>query len=102
MMVTALPTQPRLLRVDGGPSSNAYLMQRQADLIGLPVEVAATRESTALGVAVLAGLGQGLLSARAPIEANPVRAIFPPRVAPAARRRQRDRWRTFVEAAVVL
>jgi glycerol kinase len=101
-IVAALPTQPRSLRVDGGLSSNAYLMQRQADLIGVPVEVAATAESTALGMAVLAGLGEGLLSPRVAVEANPVRARFTPRVAPTERRRQRNRWRSFVEAAVVL
>jgi glycerol kinase len=101
-MVAALPTQPRSLRVDGGLSGNAYLMQRQADLIGLPVEVAATPESTALGIAVLAGLGQGLFSPGVALEANPVGATFTPRVAPSERRRQRNRWRNFVERATVL
>jgi glycerol kinase len=48
------------LRVDGGASENNLLMQIQADLLGLPVERAATRETTALGAAWLAGLGAGL------------------------------------------
>jgi glycerol kinase len=49
---------PRL-RVDGGGTDNAFLMQFQADILGIPIEVAATRETTALGVAYLAGLALG-------------------------------------------
>ncbi|HEX8968502.1 MAG TPA: glycerol kinase GlpK [Chloroflexota bacterium] len=48
------------LRVDGGGTANAFLMQFQADLLGVPVEVAAVQETTALGAAGLAGLGIGL------------------------------------------
>lgn len=47
------------LRVDGGGTDNAFLMQFQADMLGIPIEVAATRETTALGVAYLAGLALG-------------------------------------------
>ncbi len=50
---------PRTLRVDGGASANDFLMQLQADLLGIPVERAAIRETTALGAAYLAGLGSG-------------------------------------------
>ena len=49
-----------VLRVDGGGTANALLMQLQSDLLGLPVEVAAARETTALGAAFLAGLGVGV------------------------------------------
>ena len=35
-------------------------MQLQADMLGIPVEVAAVRETTALGAAFLAGLGAGV------------------------------------------
>jgi len=49
-----------VLRVDGGGTANAFLMQLQSDLLGLPVEVAAARETTALGAAFLAGLGVGV------------------------------------------
>ena len=49
-----------VLRADGGGTANAVLMQLQADLLGVPVEVAAVRETTALGAASLAGLGVGL------------------------------------------
>jgi glycerol kinase len=48
------------LKVDGGGTANAFLMQFQADLLGVPVEVAAVQETTALGAASLAGLGAGV------------------------------------------
>jgi glycerol kinase len=50
------------LRVDGGGSRNALLMQFQADLLGAPVVCAQHSESTALGAACLAGVGAGLWS----------------------------------------
>jgi glycerol kinase len=53
-VVDALPQPPAVLRADGGATVNAFLMQLQADLIGCPVEVAAERETTALGAAALA------------------------------------------------
>ena len=53
-VVDALPERPAVLRADGGVTANAFLMQFQADLLGVPVEVAAERETTALGAAALA------------------------------------------------
>ena len=50
------------LRVDGGASANDLLMQFQADLLGIPVLRPKVIETTALGAALLAGLGTGLLS----------------------------------------
>lgn len=47
------------LRVDGGASANAALMQFQADILGVPVIRPAIIETTALGVGYLAGLGAG-------------------------------------------
>jgi glycerol kinase len=57
-VVDALPERPALLRADGGAAANRFLMQFQADLLGLPVEVAVERETTALGAAALAA-GRG-------------------------------------------
>jgi glycerol kinase len=53
-VVDALPEAPAVLRADGGATENGFLMQFQADLLGIPVEVAAERETTALGAAALA------------------------------------------------
>ncbi|HEY2537654.1 MAG TPA: glycerol kinase GlpK [Solirubrobacteraceae bacterium] len=47
------------LRVDGGASANAWLMQFQADILGVPLVLADTADTTALGAAYLAGVGIG-------------------------------------------
>ena len=48
------------LRVDGGATSNDFLMQLQADVLGVPVIRPVVRETTALGAAYAAGLGAGV------------------------------------------
>ena len=49
-----------VLRADGGGTANGFLMQFQADVTGIPVEVAKIQETTALGAAFLAGLATGV------------------------------------------
>ncbi|MFC1911611.1 glycerol kinase GlpK [Chloroflexota bacterium] len=49
-----------LLRVDGGGTANSFLMQFQADILGIPIQVARIAETTALGAAYLSGLSTGL------------------------------------------
>lgn len=51
---------PALLRVDGGMSTNSWLLQFLSDILGLTVQRAAITETSALGAALLAGLGAGL------------------------------------------
>src|SRR5438477_12869469 len=53
-----------VLRVDGGATANRFLMQFQADILGTPVEVAAVRETTAIGAAALAGLALGFFASK--------------------------------------
>jgi glycerol kinase len=48
------------LRVDGGASGNNWLMQFQADVLGVPVDRPDMVETTALGAAGLAGLAAGV------------------------------------------
>jgi len=50
------------LRADGGATANRWLMQFQADMLGVPVVLPQMTETTALGAAFLAGLGVGLWS----------------------------------------
>lgn len=50
------------LRVDGGASANNLLMQRQADLLGIPCVRPTVIETTGLGSALLAGLATGVWS----------------------------------------
>lgn len=101
-MTPRLPQAPTSLRVDGGLTGNGYLMERTADLLGIPVDVAQAPESTALGVAGLAGLGAGLLEASVIAAANPVRIRFEPRLTSIDRAAERDSWRHFVALAAEL
>lgn len=48
------------LRIDGGMSANDWMAQDLADVLDVPVERPAFVETTALGAAMLAGLGAGL------------------------------------------
>jgi glycerol kinase len=68
------------LRVDGGACANNWLMQFQADVLGVPVERPTMLETTALGAAGLAGIATGVwpspedfLAARAFSRFSPVR-----------------------------
>jgi glycerol kinase len=56
------------LRVDGGACQNDFLMQFQADILGLSVERPQVLEVTALGAAALAGLAVGFWSDRGDLE----------------------------------
>ncbi len=47
------------VRVDGGASMNAFLMQFQADMLGMPLVRPLSPETTALGAAFAAGLSAG-------------------------------------------
>jgi glycerol kinase len=49
------------MRVDGGATKNKFMLQFQADLLGVPVVRSSQMESTAWGVAALAGLKAGLI-----------------------------------------
>src|SRR5205085_1019671 len=48
------------LRADGGATANGWMLQFQADILGVPVLVPAIRETTALGAAYLAGVATGV------------------------------------------
>jgi glycerol kinase len=50
------------LKADGGAVENAWLMDFQADVLGVPVVVPEVSETTALGAAYLAGVATGLWS----------------------------------------
>ena len=93
---------PPALRVDGGLSANGYLVERQADLLGMPVDVASATESTALGIAGLAGIGAGRIGPDVIRAANPVARRVQPRLASVERAGERAAWRSFVQHAAQL
>jgi glycerol kinase len=86
------------LRVDGGAAANDFLVQFQADLLGVPVERPHTVETTALGAAYLAGLATGVWASTAEVEANWERErVFRPVMAAKERERLLAGWRRAVE-----
>jgi glycerol kinase len=87
------------LRIDGGMAANGFLAQDLADLLGLEVERPANVETSALGAAMLAGLGAGLFASLE--EAASVRgtvARFSPGTDEEVRRRRLARWDGAVAA----
>jgi len=58
------------LKVDGGATVNDFLMQLQADVLGVPVVRPTVNETTALGAAYAAGLAAGLWSGLDDLRAN--------------------------------
>ncbi|MGW6566730.1 FGGY family carbohydrate kinase [Streptomyces sp. NPDC054975] len=87
------------LRVDGGLTRSALLMQTQADLLQLPVEVSALPDATALGVGTVArlGLDPGLAVHEAVPEWKPS-AVYEPAVSGAEAAERLGRFRTAVAA----
>jgi glycerol kinase len=79
-MESASAAQLSELRADGGASANRWLMQFQADLLGVPVVVPEIAETTALGAAYLAAVGVGRLTVSEVREAWRERARYEPRM----------------------
>jgi glycerol kinase len=89
------------LRVDGGMAANAWFLQCQADLLGLPVLQVPDAESTALGAAFLAGLRVGVWPDLDSLRrlAKPPRR-FEPRLPDDERQRRLGQWRRTVRAVI--
>lgn len=88
------------LRVDGGGTVNDFLMQFQADILGVPVDRPAVVETTALGAACLAGLAVGFWRDRGEIARNwKLDRGFQPAMVAGERDRLYRGWRRAVERA---
>jgi glycerol kinase len=91
------------LRVDGGLTRSSTLMQAQADLLQVPVELYPSADATALGVGALARLGAG--GASTPVEAvgswAPA-AVFEPRMSSAEAEDRLARWQAAALALAEL
>ncbi len=88
------------LRVDGGASANEFLMQFQADILGVPVVVQETTEATALGAAYLAGLAVGFWKDREELAKKvKIKARYIPRMASRERESLYRNWKRAVERA---
>jgi glycerol kinase len=85
------------LRADGGATANRWLMQFQADLLGVPVSVPEVSETTALGAAYLAGIATGLWSEEATREMWREAARYEPRMGEDERVELIGRWHEALE-----
>ncbi|MES2444344.1 MAG: glycerol kinase [Pseudomonadota bacterium] len=89
------------LRVDGGMVTNNWIAQDLADILGVPVERPAFAETTALGAAMLAGVGCGLFKDLA--AASAMRSsieTFEPKLDAKARDARLSGWKRAVEGVI--
>jgi glycerol kinase len=93
--------RPEALRVDGGACRNDWLMQFQADVLGMPVERPRMLEVTALGAAALAGLAVGFWRDRRELESLTAQggARFEPALPAPRREALYEGWKRAVERA---
>ena len=91
------------LRIDGGMVANDWMAQDMADMLGLTVERPRFAETTALGAAMLAGVGCGLFGDLA--DAATMRGAigtFAPRMDGGVRDERLAGWKAAVEAVLAL
>ncbi len=89
-----------VLRVDGGAAANDWLMQFQADTLGIPVERPDMVETTALGAAGLAGLALGVWASPEEFLAGRRFRRFEPQADESQRRAGKDGWNRAVRTAL--
>jgi glycerol kinase len=89
------------LRIDGGMAANGWVAQDLADMLDLPVERPALVETTALGAAMLAGIGCGTFGSLE--DAAAMRGAvesFMPAMEPTTREGRLAGWRKAVAAVL--
>ena len=88
------------LRVDGGATGDDFLLQLQADLLGVTVERARVRETTALGAAALAGLAVGFWSREDVASLAGTDRTYTPRLRDIERERLYGEWKRAAQRAL--
>jgi glycerol kinase len=92
-----------VLRVDGGAAANDWLMQYQADLLGVPVERPRVLETTAFGAGLLAGMGVGLWSSPNELaRTRRIERVFRPKRPRAWRAAECARWDRAVRTLLAM
>ena len=94
-------TDWQALRIDGGMVSNDWMAQDMADILGITVERPAFAETTALGAAMLAGVGCGLFSGLE--EASAMRGtveVFEPGMDQGTHMKRLDGWAAAVKSVI--
>ena len=87
-----------VMRTDGGGSNNDFLMQFQADILGIPVEVPEINETTAYGAASLAAYGAGYMASTCELaERWQCRKRYEPQMLPEKREELLHSWHRAIE-----
>ncbi|MCW1920521.1 glycerol kinase GlpK [Rhodobacter sp. KR11] len=93
---------PGVVRVDGGMSASDAAMQFLADILNMPVERPALRETTAKGAAYLAGLQAGICPRPETFQDSwSCERRFDPGMEAPRRAAKRDRWARAVTATMM-
>jgi glycerol kinase len=91
-----------VLKVDGGASANALLMQFQADILQCEVRLPKCIETTALGAGYFAGLGVGFWKNKHEIEINHASAkMYYPKMSASEAKKLYAGWQKAVAATRV-
>ena len=92
---------PAAMRVDGGASANGFLMQFQADIMNTPILRPGVLETTALGAALLGGLGAGVFSCPEDTLASAAgQTRFMPNMPSEKRNELKNQWHRAVDCAM--
>ena len=89
------------LRVDGGASANNFLMQIQSDILGVPVDRPKVIETTALGVAYLAGLHTGFYNHKKITSSWEIDCEFLPLIDEKQRKKKYTGWQHAVKKTMM-
>ncbi len=83
----------KILRVDGGATSNGYLMQYQADILGREVIRPSNIDTTVLGAAYLAGLERGFYKSVAELKKRETKSTsFKPKMSESMKNIELKKW----------
>jgi glycerol kinase len=90
------------LRIDGGMVANGWIAQDLADMLAIPVERPAFTETTALGAAMLAGVGCGMFAGldEAAAAMRGEVEVFEPRLEAGVRNARLAGWQAAVRAMI--
>ncbi len=86
-----------VLRADGGATVNRWLMQFQADVLGVPVSVPEIPETTALGAALMAAVGVGMTTLDDVRTGGEPQAAYDPQMGQGERESLLDGWHRALE-----
>jgi glycerol kinase len=102
VMIEESKLKIKKLKVDGGATSNKYLMQFQADILGSDIILPTCLETTALGVSYLAGLESGYFPSLSAIEdLVSHKKIYKNLMSSEEAKKHYDGWKRAIEASRV-